>query len=325
MITLYGKYRYPNRWEELSPRAFLRLYRLLLEFLRGTLTEEQVRVLYFLQCAGIHPRRIAPRYRARFAENLFRITRTLNFMFRYEYPEGALSELKPALQLALAKNLPDDLPYQPELEYVKKLSRTTVPDLIFAKNLLPRVRVRHKTYKGYVFEVINNIIHTDLTAAQYVDAHQLYEQLVTARDTAYFTLLAATLYCPQPYSSAKALTLSRTFSTLDNDTAQAVFVCFQAVQGFLATRTKYALLWARRAGGENSKKLSLGLADSLYSLSATGYGSNEQVANLPLTAFLDLLLKNLVDAVKQLQAMEMDKAEIAEKTGLNLAQINQII
>jgi DNA-binding Xre family transcriptional regulator len=46
---------------------------------------------------------------------------------------------------------------------------------------------------------------------------------------------------------------------------------------------------------------------------------------MPLTAFFDLLLKNIIDAVKTLRDMKMKKDEIAEKTGLSLAQINKII
>jgi ribosomal protein L32E len=321
MITINKKYRYPDQWEELSSEQYLMLIELLLEFMQGHISAQEVRLAYFLNIANINPRAIVKRNRERFHENLFRITRTLNFMFRYEYPDGSLDEIEPELRKSLAKTLPNDLPDHVELQYVKKLKRQTLPDFLFAKNLLPEIEISRKKYPGYIFELHDEIIHTTLTAEQYVNANLLYGKYIDMRNTSYLDTLVATLYCPK---GSDAIAFAETTAKLDNVDKQAVFICFQAIQTFLATRTKYAILWNRKPAGKNDK-LSLGLSDSIYSLSSAGYGSLSEVSQMPLTAFFDLLVKNIIDAVKTLRDMKMKKDEIAEKTGLSLAQINKII
>ena len=324
MITVQDKYRYPNEWAELNPEQYLLVIRLMLEFMNGKLSAQEVRVAYFLHVAGINPKAIMKRNRERFHENVYRITRTLNFMFRYEYPDGALSEITPNLRKALEKSLPNDLPDQPELQYVKKLKRRTLPDFVFSKNLLPEIKIKNKKYTGYTFELCNDILNTTLTAAQYVDANLLYGQYLETRDTTYLDLLIATLYCPKQYKETAAITFAKTTKHIENEVKQAVFVCFQAIQTFLSTQTKYALLWNRKPTTANNK-FSLGLTDCIYSLSSAGYGSLPEVSNLPLTAFLDLMLKNIIDAVKSMNELNLKKNEIAEKTGLTISQINKII
>jgi hypothetical protein len=321
MITINKKYHYPNQWEELSPEQYLMLIILLLEFMQGNIGAQEVRLAYFLNVSNINPKAIIKRNRNRFHENMFRISRTLNFMFRYEYPAGALDEIEPELRKALGKTLPNDLPDHVELQYVKKLKRQTLPDFVFAKNLLPEIEINGKKYSGYIFELHDEIIHATLTAEQYVNANLLYGKYIDARNPSYLDMLVATLYCPK---GADAISFAETASKLDHIAKQAVFICFQAIQTFLATRTKYAILWNRKPA-DKKDKFSLGLSDSIYSLSSAGYGSLTEVAQMPLTAFFDLLLKNIIDAVKTLHDMKIKKDEIAEKTGLSLTQINKII
>ena len=269
MITINKKYQYPNQWEELSPEQYLMLVMLLLEFMQGNISAQEVRLAYFLNVSDIRPKAVTKRNRERFNENLFRITRTMNFMFRYEYPDGALDELDPKLREALIKTLPGDLPDHVELQYVKKLKRQTLPDFVFAKNLLPEIKIAGKTYPGYCFELHDEIIHTTLTAEQYVNTNLLYGKYIDTRNPSYLDTLVATLYCPK---ESDAISFAKTISLIDNITKQAVFICFQAIQTFLATRTKYAMLWNRKPADKNDK-FSLGLSDSIYSLSSAGYGS----------------------------------------------------
>ncbi|MDR2449842.1 MAG: hypothetical protein LBD52_07785 [Prevotellaceae bacterium] len=321
MITINKKYQYPNQWEELSSEQYLMLVLLMLEFMQGNISAQEVRLAYFLNVSNINPKAITKRNRERFNENMFRITRTLNFMFRYEYPDGALDEIDPKLRKALAKSLPSDLFDHVELQYVKKLKRQTLPDFVFAKNLLPEIEIAGKKYPGYIFELHDEIIHTTLTAEQYVNANLLYGKYIDVRNPSYLDMMVATLYCPK---ETDTISFTETAEKLDHVAKQAVFICFQAIQTFLATRTKYAILWNRKPTGKEDK-FSLGLSDSIYSLSSAGYGSLTEVSQMPLTAFFDLLLKNIIDAVKTLRDMEVKKDEIAEKTGLSLAQINKII
>jgi hypothetical protein len=297
------------------------LVMLLLEFMQGNISAQEVRLAYFLNVSNINPKAITKHNRERFNENLFRITRTMNFMFQYEYPAGALDEIEPELRKALGKTLPGDLPDHIELQYVKKLKRQTLPDFVFAKNLLPEIGIDGKKYPGYIFELHDEIIHTTLTAEQYVNANLLYGKYIGTRNTSYLDMLVATLYCPK---GADAISFAKIASKLDYVVKQAIFICFQSIQTFLATRTKYAMLWNRKPA-DKEDKFSLGLSDSIYSLSSAGYGSLTEVSKMPLTAFFDLLLKNIIDAVKTLRDMEVKKDEIAEKTGLSLAQINKII
>ena len=322
MITLYNKYKYPNQWEELTPEQYLMLMNILLEFMRGNISAQQVRLAFFCSIAKIDPRTVLKRNREQFNENLFRITRTLNFMFRYQYPDGALDHISSELRETLHKTLPNDvLNETPELKYVKKLKRETLPDFVFAKNLLPTIQIGKKKHPGYIFELHGEIIHTTLTAEQYVDANMLYGKYIDTRDEQYLDLLVAALYRPK---GSDSIEFAKTTKKASYITKQAVFVCFQAIQTFLATKTKYSMLWNRKPSSE-AEKFSLGLADSIYSLSSSGYGSLSEVENLTIIAFFDLMIKNIIDSVKTLQDIGLKKSEISEKTGLSIYQINQII
>ncbi len=63
------------------------------------------------------------------------------------------------------------------------------------------------------------------------------------------------------------------------------------------------------------------MGDSLYSLSKAGYGDIENLKKMSLIEMLNLLVKELRDAVHSLQGMEKSPTEIVEATKLSLDQV----
>ena len=55
MITINKKYQYPSQWEELSPEQYLMLVLLLLEFMQGNISAQEVRLAYFLNVSNVNP------------------------------------------------------------------------------------------------------------------------------------------------------------------------------------------------------------------------------------------------------------------------------
>lgn len=63
----------------------------------------------------------------------------------------------------------------------------------------------------------------------------------------------------------------------------------------------------------------------MYHLVKTGYGSGKEIENMNLMQYFDILLKELIDGVKELRAMKMDVVEISKKTKLSITQVKQLL
>ncbi len=310
-------YRIPDRWEELTPQQFIHLVGLLRGFTRGELSTETVRALFFLDAAGLKLKRIHNQEQVdRFAENVYRIADQLNFMFRIEYEnKKAFSAFSEGTRKVLYRILPEELADDSaEIRAARKLKKHRVIDAVVGKNLIPEVPLRRNTIRGYTFDQTGNLLQFDLTAGDFIDACTVYDQFSETGDPVYLDLITAALYGNPPIE---------TIRKIDPDTKAAILFNFQSNLLFLQENTDYAVLWWTQP--EKSKKKAtnrLGFSDSLYTIAKAGYGDLQGLKELPVIDFLNLLIKELRDAVLALKESKKNNAEIAEATHLTLAQVN---
>ena len=94
MITcLFGdnKYELPNSWEELSQDQYLALVPLINRMMSGDLTLSQVRIKWVKQILGLKRVKVKSRMEEIAADNLYTLSRQVNFFYYVDYGDAAKS------------------------------------------------------------------------------------------------------------------------------------------------------------------------------------------------------------------------------------------
>lgn len=318
-ITL-GKnsYSFPEAWHELKPQQYLLLCQQLFDFINGKTTIDEVRAKWFCAMTGID-------FKAKddkndlLWENIYRISREFTFFTKIEY-EKSLSAVDPELRKKLYKVPANEINSDdPVLRWVKKLKYHYVIDAVFVKNLLPSIQVGEKKVYGYKCQLIGNLLDTNLTAEQFINAGMAIDEYHKSKNEQHIDLLVSILYKIPDLQQLKKVGPVTKFAVLLN---------YQAIVSFLMRKTKYSLIWYREPGAKtktNNSRFTVGASESLLSLSKLGFGNVEQLSEYNLIRYLDLLLKNIVDSVKTLNDMKESVTKISERTGLSIPLITEIL
>lgn len=320
-----NKYEVANKWEELSQKQFLQILELLTDYLGGKFSLFQFRIVTVLIVLGLKPRRIRKTEQEQLqSENVYRISQHLPFILRIEYSANkSFAGLKKEVREKLNYLLPEELDQTlPEVRWALKAKKQIVPNFVFAANLVPEIKLRRRKLLGYTFKLDGKILTTSLTAAQYIEAQTAYNEYIDSGDTNMLNLLVGILYCPGEYTSEKAIETSKTLHKLTHETANAVFINFQAIQQFLTSRTKYNLLFSAKSTRSKSKAAQPGLEAVVFSLIKSGVHNPEE---MNLVKFFELMYNDLISNIQALHKQEIPLDKIAEQTGLTIAKINQIL
>lgn len=316
-----NNYKLPSQWEEFSPEEFLTVARYISLFTEGAFTLHQIKIHLFCALTNFRIERLKPNQRQKFTDNLLKLLENFNFFYEIIYsPASKFKNISPKVRQLLRKQEPEKIE-EPEARFAEKLKRSYVPDLSICRQLLPEVRIsRRQKLKGYSFDCCR-IPETNMTAEQFIDANQAYEAFEESRDLAYLDLLTAILYC-NPYTSEKARALTELIQAVSIELKNAVLLNFLGILNYLFRETQYSVLFSQ-SGSKNKKKNRLGISAILFSMSEKGYGSLQEVAGLNLFTFLDLIYKNISDAVNECLSLEMSKEEISEKLDIPMNVINE--
>lgn len=316
MITVNNKFHIPNQWEELSSVQMCKVARALCLLEKGEVGFMEFRLLLFYALIEDDPKP-HPENEV-YCENLFRISEHLTFAYKFVYPDGKFHNFPLEVQNWLSKHLPTDAE-DPHIRVAAKMARYVVPDLKFGKQLLsvlPGTKLR-----GYTFEVSGEVVNTTITAQQYIDANTMLQQFHSYKEQRSLEQLVKILYCPAPYCSEKTDKLS--VKKAEEGALYAVMYNYMAIANWIAALPKYDILF--NAPDKKDGKNPLGPNAPLYNLAGKGYGSFNEVASMPLFSYLDLLLKQTVDAVLQLKSIGKKKSEIAKELNITIEQINTIL
>ncbi len=316
MITVNNKFHIPNHWEELSPTQMCKVGRALrlLELGETDFLEFKLLLIYALldEEPSLHSSNET------YCENLYRISEHITFPYKFVYPDSKFQNFPQDLQQWLSKHLPTDTD-SPHQRIAAKMDRVVIPDLNFCKQLIPVLP--GTKLQGYTFDVNGEVVNTSLTALQYIEANAILQQFHTHKDERSLAHLVKILYCPIPYSSDRAEKLS--LKKIGEGALFAVMYNYMGIVNWIADLPKYNILFHAPAkkGGKNP----IGPNAPLYNLVGKGYGSFNEVASMPLFNYLDILLKQTVDAVLQLKSIGKKKGEIASELNLTVDQINTIL
>ena len=327
MRTFYlgeNEYTYPDAWYELNQEQYLALVAVLIDYSEGTYTAEQARAVWFCIIAGIDPNVVLhPTRSAMISENIYRAAREFTFFFKIEYAK-TINHLSIESQKLLRKRQPQELPQTPEIRWAKKLKCKYVPDSVFAAQLIPQIIVDKETFQGYKLVLNGQILSTSITAQQYIDANTIIEEFFNSNDFDLLNKLIAILYFPGIYEPDRLNEFELIFRNINPVIKQGVLLNFNALTQFLALRTKYGIMWTS-IKKEKTPDITIGLNDTIYSLSKLGYGSVDELSRINLMTFLNLSLKNIIDTVNSLHENEVSIIEISNKTGLPVTSIQKLI
>lgn len=304
----------PSEWDDLSESQLKSLCKRIRQFQQDEISIAECRMLWVCDILGVNLSKIPYRKQGNASDNLYMMSRQVTFFTQIKFEDGKLDAVSPLLKKLIRKTPPDDLPYSPEVAYLRRLPYDYDIDAVFFANLIPEVKIGDKTFKGYTATYSDGVLDTSLTAIQYITAAELLSTIGNG-DSDKLPVLASVLYAD--------IAQKNLFKALDTETLEAIAFNFQAVVLFLFTKTEFSILWK---GGRSKSKgtITLSAADTLYDLSASGYGTPEQVENLSLLRYLRILKKNIISAVTMLREMGNDDGEIAEKTHLPANIISQI-
>lgn len=323
-------YQLPNSWDDLTPEQFIYLSSLIAAFNAKAIDLVGVRALLACHLLGLSDRFVHHHSRnERFNENIYRIGNELRFFFKYEYQNTkSFNRIPKAVRDILVRTHPDELGDSTHVRWARKATKRLVHDFVFAKQQIPVIRKRRTKLTGYEFALDGNLLNTNLTARQFADALALYNEYIkgTGSSEKLLNKLVAVLYC-NPYSPAEAAKIESTVAALPSATRQAVAFNFMAVQTFLFTRTKYAVLFnvKRAEGNAPKKKDTLGFGGSIITMTRKGYGSLKEMDNTNLLDFFEAMYSDLCSTIEQLKEAGMDLPDIASKTGLTVKTINEIL
>lgn len=312
-----------NRWEELSGKEYLTILDYLSKCLSGKDSVPKLRVMILFLLTGLNGRLHKDSEKSdRQSLNIYKMSQQLTFMLRIDYKaKKSFNSLKKDVRDKLERYLPEELDTTPITRWAIKSQKTIIPDLVFAANLLPTIKVGRESLKGYTFNLNERILSTSLTTSQFITAQTVSKEVSDTGDEYSLNILVAILYS-SPYDSLSVMTLAKKMSHLDLRTKKAVYFNFNAIQSFLSTKTKYSILFGEPDPKKKKPKIDLGLASVALSLIKSGY-SNVEESNL--VHFFEIMYSELIQNVTTLHAQGIPIDKISEQTGLSLKKINQIL
>lgn len=319
MLKINGKYDLPTQWEELSPEQYLSVIDVFGEFEAGRTDFIGMKTKLVLALTGIM--RPDPENET-LCENIFRLSERLSFPYRYRYDEPLYGKLSPQMQQSLKKVLPSAMDQSlPEVRVASRFRPKVELDLCFSRQMVPVLP--GTSMEGYTFIRKGPIVDTSLTAAQYIDANQLLSLLRTRKEDHDIILnsLVATLYAPKPYDPDRPDVPE--MGRIPYSVKLAVMYNYISIAEWISGLKQYDLIFhtARR----DSSPGVLTPDATLMSLSEKGYGDLASVGRLNLFTYLNILLKQTVDAVREMKAYSMNPTEIADKMNLTVEQIASIL
>lgn len=313
----------PNEWEQLPPVLYLQLVKDILRMSRGELSPAMLRVNYVCNAMGWLPDRIKDEEAL---TNLAMLSEQVNFILNIAYPDNdaALADLDSDTRKLFKKKAPEKVWGNTMAQYLRRLDYRYCIDDCWCAQLVPFIQMgknlgRKKILKGYAVNTSFNVLSCSLTALQYIEARNLLDH------TESFPLMAAILYSDSDtkYSSYLAHQRATEFASLSTELLYGIMLNFRALNNYLFTRTDFSLLTASRL--EEKKLISTGALESLYNLSADGYGSAEEVEQMNVIQYLTILRKKIIESVRSMHVAEMKITDIEKETGLPIKIIKQII
>lgn len=312
-------YSIPNSWDQITPTLYLQLIKDILRMSRGELSPAMLQVNFVCNAMEWNPSRIKDEEAL---ANIAMLSEQVDFILNIAYPDNdaALADLDSDTRKLFKKKAPEKVLGNIMAQYLRRLDYRYCVDDCWCAQLIPFVQIGKKNIlKGYTINTSFSMLSCSLTALQYIEARSLLDH------TNSLPLMASILYSDPDikYSSYLAHQRATEFANLSPELLYGIMLNFRAFNNYLFTKTDFSLLTASRL--EEKKLISTGALESLYNLSADGYGSAEEVEQMNIIQYLTILRKKIIESVRSMHTAEMKITDIEKETGLPIQILKQII
>lgn len=328
----YGQVEIPDSWDELTQEQYLDVASTLLDLVGGSMDLVDFKLVLLKRLTGYSRsrRRFSDEDTQRINENLFRLAEMLRFPIRpkYENPE-VMEVLSEPLRKRLKNLFPFEIfdkQFRGELKMVEGLLKYGAEiNFTMKRNPLLSIIYNDLEMHGPFFEVDKNgLASTDIMAGEFVDAYEFYSIYQATGDRLYRRKLCLTLYRQDRsvYTGAETRVPGYLGTTIIAPHVEyAVFLFFQNLLEYLF-KSPYGILFGR---SENkTAKISLGMISTIYSLAKEGYGTKEDISRLNLADYLNMMIKQVIDAVSSLRSLDKSDTEIASELELPIETIMKL-
>jgi hypothetical protein len=318
----------PECWEELTPQQFSAVASVIYD--NENMSVKELRLLMLQAISGYQ--RSHKTFTEEQAEtincNLYILSQFIMFPFKMRFTNPELVfNLSNELQSRFKICLPDEI-YEPDLmaeiaKYGTLLECKPVYNFNICKNLLPQIVINGNTYQGPIFNIDKHgIIHTDLVAGEWVDACDF-------ASIGHITGLAAVLYRQNRtnYNTSSAQNNIEVFKNATPSELKAVLLMFRAIQQQIASVKNYSVIFREKADDDDqtdNDKITVGASSIIYQLTKDGYGTLEDVTNMPLLDYLNIQVKTLADAVASYRSLGKKTGEISKLLHLDASIIQKL-
>jgi len=329
MITIRGNkgkpVLIPDQWDELTPELYTAVSGYIYEMVNGRMDVLDFRLKLLESLAGY--RRSKQKFTAEeqrtINENLFRISEKIRFCIKPKYhnPE-VLDVLAQPLRELLKEKFPFEIydqKFRAELKMVENLLQYGASiRLGMKKNPMEVLSVfvhefssKYNFYFGPYFMIDrNNLAVTDMRAGEFVDAYEYYSLYQRTQHMDYLDRLVFTLYRSDRKSYEPVVQLPKVEFSMGQK--YGVFLFFQNLMEYLVNNPLFGILF-NRTTDRPAPGISIGMVSTIYNLSAAGYGTKQDIAQLNLADYLSMMVKQMIDAVNQLKTLDKSPTEIAKE------------
>ena len=323
----------PDCWEDLSQSEFVKTCELLGLLLSGQISIDVFRLMLLRKLTGYKRSKhftLSAEEKENIDANLTILSNMLTFPTKPHYDRPELLEtLSPDLQQFLKKAFPDEIENTEQIEELynmrEKPKCRPVVDFKIKRNILGNIKARNTELQGVYFDIHGYDITTDLTAEEFVDANDFLQQFEKTKEEKYLNEFCSVLYRNNrpDYDTTKVRQAAVQFKYVRTHYKTAIMFLFQNIIEFFATHPAFSIFFKKKEG-ENDGTISLGLADSIYNMSIDGYGSRQEVGQMNVTDYFNIMLKKLKDTVAQLRASKMDELKICQALNIDSDVLNRL-
>ena len=282
----------PESWEELNIKQLIFALQLLQQLSSGIISTDEARFKLLFFITGYRPSRsVKDKMDIEIISlNLQNLADLMNFIFRKE----------------------DD-----------KL----MPNDVFMNNPFPTITIGSKRYHGKIFDR-GYIPKTDITALEFSDMLDIYTSMVKNSGNEKFTDECINTICAILYPSNKDHRENikgkqpRRMKKLHPTIKFGIILWFSGIIRYFSTHPSYSILFG--SGSDTDNKITVGMYESVLSISEAGYGDITTIENQNLLSFFDAQVKNLKSIVSRAVAQGVDKVKLSIELKLPLTIIEKL-
>jgi hypothetical protein len=164
----------------------------------------------------------------------------------------------------------------------------------------------------------------NLTCEQFADGYEYYIAYMKTKDDDYLFRMLGVLYRFKPYGTEYAKHMELKIKRMEDSWIKNMGLhYFSSNLQFIATHPRYKILFNSNGSGASSA-IDFGMSSTIYEIMDEYKIGLNETRNYLFPEYLDILLRQRIKYIRQLQSMGKKDIEIAKETGITLEELSKI-